>query len=594
MVERELGTDAALRTGSLEPEGNGYFSGLVEFLSAGSCYSLRLDGGAELYPDPASRSQPDGPHGPSQVVDPAYAWTDQGWRGLRREGQVLYELHVGTFTRDGTYAAAAEQLPELARLGVTAIELMPLAEFPGRFGWGYDGVDLWAPTRLYGHPDELRRMIDRAHALGLGVILDVVYNHLGPDGNYLAAFSRDYFTDRYENEWGQAINFDGPGSAPVREFFVENAGYWIEEFHFDGLRLDATDAIHDASETHVIAQIAEAVERAVDRAGRRAYLVAENEAQQPRLVRRRGAGGYGCDALWNDDFHHAAIVALTGRREAYYTDYRGTPQELLSAVKWGNLYQGQHYSWQNKRRGAPALDLAAPQFVLYLQNHDQVANSLRGERIHALTSPGRLRALTALLLLAPGTPMLFQGQEFAASSPFLYFADHGPELSRLVSRGRKQFLAQFPSIAGSEPEMIPEPGSPDTFERCKLDFAERERHAGSYALHEDLLRLRRDDPAFRQQRSDLLHGAVLSAEAFLLRVFCEQGDRLLVVNLGQDLPLAPAPEPLLAPPEGTRWRVLWCSEDPRYGGVGYGDVCAEGIWILPSFSATVLGPEPTS
>jgi maltooligosyltrehalose trehalohydrolase len=574
----------------LQPEAGGYHAGLVPSLQVGSLYSLQLDEEEPLFPDPASRFQPEGPHGPSQVVDPhAYRWNDTGFTGLRPTGQVIYELHIGTFTKEGTYRAASAQLPELRHLGVTTIELMPVAEFPGCFGWGYDGVDLWAPTRLYGTPEELCRFVDTAHAHGLGVILDVVYNHLGPDGNFLKAFAPDYFTDRYQNEWGEAINFDGPHSGPVREFFVQNARYWIEEYHFDGLRLDATQSIVDASQPHVIADITRAARDAGHRLGKEVFIVAENEPQETKIVRPYAAHGYDCNALWHDDFHHSARVALTGRHEAYYSDYRGTPQELISALKWGYLYQGQQYFWQQQGRGTPALDLGAPSFVTYLQNHDQVANSATGARLHTLTNPAEFRAMTALLLLAPPTPMLFQGQEFAASAPFLYFADHTPELASVVDRGRREFLAQFPSIA--QPAMqriLARASDPATFERCKLDWRERDTHQEIYVLHQDLLRLRHTDRAFSQQRADLMHGAVLADKAFVLRFFCGQGDRLLVVNLGGDLALRPVPEPLLAPPEDADWQHVWSSEHPKYGGQGYGQVYNAGVWHLPARSAHVF------
>ncbi|HEY0511009.1 MAG TPA: alpha-amylase family glycosyl hydrolase, partial [Thermoanaerobaculia bacterium] len=299
----------------LTPEAGGYFSGLVPGAGAGALYKLRLDGGG-AFPDPASRFQPQGPHGPSRVVDPStFDWTDGGWPGIGRDGRVIYELHAGTFTPEGTWEAAERELAALADLGITVVEVMPVAEFPGRFGWGYDGVDLFAPYHVYGEPDGFRRFVDRAHAAGLGVILDVVYNHLGPDGNYLTQFSATYFTDRYTNDWGRAINFDGAGSGPVRELFVANAGYWIDEFHLDGLRFDATQDVKDASQDHVLAAV---VRRAREAAGGRSvYNVAENESQNTRLARPPEEGGYGIDALWNDDFHHSAYVALTGRNEAY-------------------------------------------------------------------------------------------------------------------------------------------------------------------------------------------------------------------------------------------------------------------------------------
>jgi maltooligosyltrehalose trehalohydrolase len=525
------------------------------------------------------------------IAPEAFQWHDQNWRGVSLEGQVLYEMHVGTFTPTGTWEAALGELLALAELGVTVLELMPVADFSGCFGWGYDGVNLFAPTRLYGTPDDCRRFIDRAHTLGLGVILDVVYNHLGADGNFLAQFSPEYFTDRYTTDWGPAINYEDEHAGPVREFFLANAGYWIEEFHFDGLRLDATQNIYDTSVDHILAAIGRRVRHAAH--GRATLLVAENEPQHTNLVRPPERGGYGLDALWNDDFHHSAMVALSGRREAYYTDYLGTPQEFISALKWGYLYQGQRYMWQQKRRGTPSLDLTPAVFVNFLQNHDQIANSGRGLRAHLLTSPGRYKALTALLLLGPGTPMLFQGQEFAASSPFFFFADCTGELAQLTRQGRVAFLSQFPSLA--QPDMqvrLSDPTDPETFACSKLDLAERQHHAEMYALHRDLLGLRRTDLVFRSQRRGGMDGAVLGAEAFVLRFFGAHGDdRLLVVNLGHALHLNPAPEPLLAPLEGMDWAILWSTEDPCYGGCGTAPLEDEENWYLPGHAAVVLRPE---
>jgi maltooligosyltrehalose trehalohydrolase len=591
VVERK-DDGVALRAHGLEKDSKGYFSGWVRELRAGALYSFRLDGDESLCPDPASRFQPLGPHGPSQIVDgTSYRWR-AAFSGPPERGQVLYEMHIGTFTREGTYAAAARELGELARLGVTTLELMPVAEFPGRFGWGYDGVALWSPTRLYGSPDDLKRFVDAAHESGLSVILDVVYNHLGPDGNYLDRFASAYFTDRYPNEWGKALNFDGDDSAPVREFFAENARYWIDEFRFDGLRLDATQSIIDQSPRHVIADITEAARAAGRRHGRRVFICAENEPQEARLAQPVARGGLGCDALWNDDLHHSARVALGGRREAYYHDYLGSPQELISALKWGYLYQGQHYHWQKKARGQSALELEATNYVSYIQNHDQVANSLTGARIQSLTSPALLRAVTALWLLSPPTPMLFQGQEFGASNPFLYFADHNPELAPVVYAGRKEFLKQFPSIANAgASDRLDDPAAAATFERCKLDFSERRAHAPLYALHADLLGLRRSDDAFAAQEAATLHGAVLGPHALLLRFFHPSGHRLIAVNLGDDLKLDPVPEPLLAPRAGRRWRLLLDSEDVKYGGKGYAAPEREGVWELTAQSTCVFREE---
>lgn len=564
---------------------SGVFAGAIRGVAAGTRYWFTLDGTLRR-PDPASRFQPEGPHGPSEIVDPlAFRWTDAGWNGVAPTGQVVYEMHVGTFTSEGTWRAAMAELPALADLGVTAVEMMPVADFAGQFGWGYDGVNLYAPTRLYGVPDDLRAFVDRAHALGVGVILDVVYNHLGPDGNYLADFSPDYFTDRYKNDWGQAINFEGP--QPARAFFVENAAYWIREFHLDGLRLDATQDIHDASTEHVLVAIARSVRAAAG--DRRTYVIAENEPQDTRLVRRPEAGGFGLDALWNDDYHHCTVVALTGRREAYYTDYKGSVQEFVSCAKYGYLYQGQWYRWQKQRRGTPGLDLPPQTFVAYMENHDQVANSAFGRRLHQVSSPARYRALTALTLLGPATPMLFQGQEFSSTAPFLYFADHREELRALIRKGRREFLEQFSSLADPEVlSMLPSPIDIATFHRCKLDLSERQTHAAAYTMHRDLLRIRRDTPAI--SRPAKVDGAVIAPDALVLRYFCPEGDCLLIVNLGCDLDLSPAPEPLLAPPAGTRWSPDWSSETVRYGGQGTAPLHSDEEWHIPGEAAVLFSP----
>ncbi len=489
----------------MTPEEGAYFA-LSTPAPPGTLYWFRLDDGLPL-PDPASRFQPLGPEGPSQVIDPAsFAWTDDTWKGVLLSGQVLYEMHVGTFTPEGTWAAAARELAELARLGVTLLEVMPVADWPGEFGWGYDGVCLFAPTRLYGAPDDFRAFVDQAHRVGIGVMLDVVYNHFGNHGCSIQQFSRDYFSDSHANEWGSPVNFDGRNSGPVREFYLANARYWIDEFHLDGYRVDATQAIFDDSPEHILAQIT-ATARAA--AGQRSIvMLGESEQQDTRLVRPIARGGFGMEAMWNDDFHHSAMVRLTGRNEAYYTDYLGSASEFISLLKWGFLYQGQHYSWQNSRRGTPAFDLAPPTFVHYLQNHDQVANSAGGDRIDRLTSPARLRAMTALMLLMPETPLLFQGQEFAASTPFCFFLDSPPDRAPAVAKGRARFLSQFRSLAMPEAQQrLPDPADPATFGQCKLKLEERETHRHVYALHQDLLRLRRGSLDFRPRaRSNRCRG----------------------------------------------------------------------------------------
>src|SRR5438477_1091766 len=582
------------RTHPLASEDGGYFSGTVN-CSAGARYKFQINDG-DAFPDPASRFQPDGPHGASCVVDPfSFKWTDANWRGrgVKLAGQIIYEMHIGTFTPEGTWRAAIEKLPDLKASGMTLLEVMPIADFPGRFGWGYDGVNLFAPTRLYGTPKDLRAFIDRAHALGLGVILDVVYNHFGPDGNYLGSFSNDYLRRDKENDWGDAINFDRENCGPVREFFITNGRYWIEEFHFDGFRFDATQSIYDKSPEYIVGAVGHAARQA---AGKRAIvLIAENETQEPKLVRPRQAGGDDLDGLWNDDWHHAAFVALTGRNEAYYSDYAGRPQEFISAAKYGYLFQGQPYSWQEAPRGYPTGGLPPETFVVFIDNHDQVSNCAFGDRARTQTSPGRYRAMTALLLLGPWTPLLFQGQEFGATTSFCFFSDVGDDkLKEAVRKGRFEFLAQFPSSAGEEIQArIGVPHDPRTFARSKLDWSERERNGSLCYLHRDLLRLRREDSRLSRQIVGGVDGSVLGAESFLLRFSSDQNDdRLLIVNFGRRQRLVPAPEPLLAPPSGFEWELLWSSESARYDGPGTVDLATEEEWILPAEVAFVLRPRP--
>ena len=576
---------------SLTPEPGGYFSGAIN-AGVGTRYRFRVNGGEIFYPDPASRFQPDGPHGPSCIVDPRqFEWTDSQWPGITLKGQIIYEMHIGTFTKEGTWRAAAEQLPELARIGITVVEMMPVADFPGKFGWGYDGVNLFTPSHLYGTPDDLRTFIDRAHSLGLAVILDVVYNHFGPDGNYLAVFSDDYLIREKENEWGNAINFDGPNSEPVREFFITNGRYWIEEFHFDGFRFDATHAIRDQSSEYIIGEVGRAAREAVG--SRSIILVVENDLQEAKMARPRIEGGDDLDGMWNDDFHHSAVVALTGRKEAYFADYLGAPQEFISAAKYGFLYQGQARSWRNALRGTTTFGIPPEVFVCFIENHDQIANTGPGERLRFQTSPGRYRAMTALLLLGPWTPLLFQGQEFGASSPFLFFADIGDASVRdAIRRGRAEWLARFLSLSEQQAwQTLPAPDDPQVFARCKLDFSERQGNRELYDLHIDLLNLRREDSRFRQQSSGGIDGAVLGSASFVLRFLSnENDDRLLLINLGARQVLRPASEPFLAPPSGCTWETLWTSNSPRYGGAGAVAIANEERWLLPDESAIALRP----
>ena len=586
------GRDDDIRPLEADVDAPGYFSGTLAHARAGARYWLQLADG-HRYPDPASRFQPEGPHGPSEVVDPTFPWRDRDWPGVTMKAPVVYELHVGTFTRGGTYAAATAELPALADLGISIIELMPVAEFPGRFGWGYDGVLPFAPSHLYGQPADLRAFVDAAHAAGLAVILDVVYNHLGPDGNYLGAFAGAYFRSG-ATEWGDGFNFDGVDAGPVREYIRANARYWISEFHFDGLRLDATHAIQDTSPRHIVSDVTSDVRASAP--GRRTWTVAENEPQDVTLLAPASEGGGGLDALWNDDFHHAARVAMTGRREAYYSDYLGSPQEFVSAARHGFLYRGQRYRWQDQNRGTPAADVAPRRLVTFLQNHDQIANSRTGQRLSALTNPGLWRAMTTLLLLGPWTPMLFQGQEFDASAPFLYFADHTGDLAEAVRRGRRTFLAQFATWRDVTPADLADPADPLTRDRSTIDVDERRTHASALELHRSLIAIRRGDPSFADE-DFVVDGAVIASKAFVLRYARRDAppsddDRLVVVNMGAEVLLSALSEPLLAAPPSSRWTVLFSSNAPDVGGDGSIDPFTPDGWRLPATSALVLAPEP--
>ena len=577
---------------ALDQEEDGYYSVLVEGTGAGARYRYVVDG--DPLPDPASRYQPEGPFGPSEVVDPSgFRWQHASPKGVELAGQVISEIHVGTFTPGGTWRSAIEKLPLLVDSGITTIEVMPVSDFPGRFGWGYDGVFPYAPAHQYGTPDDFRTFVDRAHEVGLGVILDVVYNHLGPAGCVFGRYAKEYYSSAYSNEWGEALNFDGPGAQPVREYFAGNAAYWIDEFQLDGLRLDATQAIHDRSARHIIGEIGCRARMAAR--GKPIIVVAESETQTVTLVRPVDAGGYGLDALWNDDFHHSAIVALTGKREAYYSDHRGTPQELISATRRGYLFQGQRYAWQKQPRGTRADGLPARAFVTFIENHDQVANSGDGSRVRFHTSPERYRAMTALMLLMPATPMLFQGQEFGATAPFLYFADHNPELAEAVQKGRSEFVKQFPSLTSDAAQArLPVPHDPQTFERCKLNWDERETHTVFVRLHRDLLALRRSEAAFRAQDAAMVDGAVLGPELFVLRytTASPEDERLLFVNLGFDVDAGSFAEPLIAPPDGHTWSVRWSSAEPDYGGYGTPPILTDAGWRIPGHAAIVLRPAP--
>jgi len=442
----------------------------------GDSYAYRLPDGTTM-PDPASRFNPQDVHGPSQVVDPGrFEWTDTAWRGRPWHEAVVYELHVGTFTEEGTFQAARERLGELAELGITAVELMPLADFPGARNWGYDGVLQFAPDASYGSPDDLKALVDTAHALGLMVLLDVVYNHFGPEGNYLHACCPEFFDAAQHTPWGAAINFGGPGSRTVRDFFIHNALYWVEEFHFDGLRMDAIHAIRDASPMHIVREIREALNAGPARE-RPVHLVLENDANQASLLARDGNGlPVAGTAQWNDDLHHAVHVLATGERDGYYADYADDAAAgFARALAEGFVYQGQPSAFRGgEPRGEPSTQLPSTAFVSYLQTHDQVGNRAFGERIHALGDPVLVRAALACVLLSPHVPMFFMGDEFAASSPFLYFCDFGPELASAVAEGRRAEFGRFAAFADEAARArIPDPNAAETFQASKLRWRER-------------------------------------------------------------------------------------------------------------------------
>lgn len=518
----------------MRPAGRGWWECRAEAAGPGTEYSFSLDGGPPR-PDPRSAFQPRGIDGPSRVVDhAAFAWTDQRWRGLPLAGSVLYECHVGTFSPEGTFDGVIGRLDHLAELGVDAIELLPVAEFSGPRGWGYDGVDLFAPHHAYGGPDGLKRLVDAAHGRGLGVVMDVVCNHLGPAGNYLPEFG-PYFSGRHQTNWGDAINFDGPGSDEVRRFVIDNALTWLRDYHCDGLRLDAVHAIRDDSATHILEELAVEVGALAAHAGRPLFLIAESDLNDPRFVRSRDAGGYGLDASWADEWHHALHGVLTGEVSGYYEDFGPLPL-LVKALRQAWVYDGTYSPHRGRVHGRSPAGLDGSRFVVCTQNHDQVGNRAAGERSGALMSEGRLRVAAALLLTSPFVPMLFQGEEWGASTPFQYFTGHAdPELGRTVSEGRRREFAHF----GWDPEQLPDPQDPATFERSRLEWAElgKEPHASLLAWHRRLIALRRQFPALTDPRLDRA-SAECDEDAGSLVV--RRGPVVIAGNLGGDTWTFPA------------------------------------------------------
>lgn len=574
---------------TLQKESDGFFSIEMPDLKPGTHYLYKLDSFPHALPDPASRFQPMGIEGPSSIIDSHFPWTDSDWTGIEMHDQIFYEMHIGTFTQQGTFKAATEKLGYLAELGITVIEVMPINEFPGRFGWGYDGIYLYAPYHVYGTPYDVKNFINKAHKLGIGVILDVVYNHFGPEGNYFAQFSKNYFNLNKTTEWGDAINFDHPHS---REYFVTNARYWIEEFHFDGLRIDATPWFFCNTPTHVLKEISQYVKKA--RTKNKKIIIGESETQEVKLLQSYLKGGYQFDGLWNDDFHHTASVRLKGKREAYYTDYLGSPQEFISALKYGFLYQGQYYAWQKKNRGSPNLAITKSAMIIFLENHDQIANTGEGKRIYQQCDFGNFKALTCLLLLGPNTPMIFQGQEFGSTSPFYYFADHKEVLNKKVQNGRKKFLAQFPSLSSKDAQSkLKNPADPLTFKKCKLNFKEQEKNTAQVALYKNLIHLKKNDKVFKSMADVSVDGAILNSDTFLLRFFGKHEDRIIIINFGPHFIYNPAPEPLIAPARGLEWEILWSSESFEYGGEGIAPTFNPFL-IIPGHSATIFKPKSRS
>jgi maltooligosyltrehalose trehalohydrolase len=549
-------------TTPLYAEPDGYFSGFTESAKAGDLYKYRIDR-AGIYPDPRSRYQPQGVHGPSAVIDPLdFCWTDAGFVAPAQKDLVIYELHVGTFTPDGTFRSAIERLNHVTALGATAIEIMPVADFPGRRNWGYDGVMLYAPARVYGSPNDLRALVSAAHERGLAVILDVVYNHLGPDGNYLGVFSSAYRDSSHQTPWGAAFDLQRPA---VRELFIENPVYWMREFHIDGFRLDATHQIHDRSKRHLLSDIADAVH---ERGG---FVMGEDDRNSPALISPASDGGLGLDGVWADDFHHAVRVSLTGEQDAYFADYGGTSHELCEILSHGWLYRGQPRRRSGVPRGGYPSGLPVERFIYCISNHDQVGNRARGERLPYLVSPAAYRAASALLCLTPYTPLLFMGQEWAASTPFLFFTDHNQELGRKVTLGRREEFRHFPEFRSPESlNAIPDPQREETFLGSKLQWDELSTpdHAQTLALYREALRLRKTISGLRCRSRDSFKVAVIGANAVAIR-YGIGDDNLwaVVVSLtGGGLPALD--QDILQLPSGRTWKTIFSSEEERFGGTG--------------------------
>ena len=553
------------RRTALQRGQDGHFFGFVAGARAGDRYRYEIDGRGP-FPDPASRFQPEGVHGPSEVVDPGeFRWSDRAWKGLTPEELVVYELHVGTFSPEGTYEGVAKRLETLRDLGVTAIELMPLADFAGCRGWGYDGVDLFAPTKCYGRPDGLRRLVDEAHRLGLGVMLDVVYNHFGPVGNYATQFSKQYLTCR-ESAWAACVNLDEEGSDQVQEFFIENALHWLHEYHIDGLRLDATHALKDDKPPHFLEVLAERVQKSLP--DRWIPLIAEDHRNLDTMIRPRWAGGWDLDGVWADDFHHQVRRHIAGDDEGYYRDYTGTTEDLATTINQGWFYTGQHSIHLDEPRGTDPVGIEPWKFTICLQNHDQVGNRAFGDRLHHKVELAAYRAATALLLTCPQTPLLFMGQEWAASAPFLYFTDHDEDLGKIVTEGRRREFRHFLAFVDPEArDKIPDPQAVSTFEMSRLDWSELERepHASTFRLYRALLGLRRSEPALRANVAESHEAVALDDETLMLMRESPEGDRMLiVVRLGGEGAVDLSGHEECGINDWVRWELVLTTEDAPF------------------------------
>jgi maltooligosyltrehalose trehalohydrolase len=513
---------------ALQKKDRGWWSAGVKEAGPGTDYGFVIDGLEPLLPDPRTQWQPQGVHGESRVVDhSAFVWNDSGWQAPPLSSALLYELHVGTFTPEGTLKAAQGRLDYLKDLGVTHVELMPLANFPGRRGWGYDGVDLYAIFNAYGEPDDLKRFVDACHGKGLAVLLDVVYNHLGPVGNYLSKFA-PYFTSSHSTPWGDAVNFEEAGASEVRRFLIDNALMWLRDYHMDGLRLDAVHAFNDRSAIHFLEQITREVGSLEAAMGKHFVLIAESDLNDPRIVKAEEAGGYGLDAQWSDDFHHALFAVISGERAGYYADF-GSLAQLAKSLRCVFVYDGNYSEHRQRNHGRQVVGLSGHRFVGFVQNHDQVGNRAQGERLSHEAGEGRAKIAAALVLTSPFVPMLFQGEEFGASAPFLYFTDYDdPELGRMISEGRKREFVSF----GWAPEQIPDPQDELTFNQSKLNWAEltEQPHASLLQWHKDLIQLRRE-------RSELSDGNLNAVEVRFDEqaqwLMLERGSVRVACNLGE-------------------------------------------------------------